>query len=186
MYFFLTPLYAVEMGLSTVAVGAVFFTAKMFDVVTDPLFGALSDKYPTPWGRRPWSVLEPSTLATSETVPFVANCLPTHRQLVPPWLAYKLIYIYKECGHLCRSGAVPGKQPGLPSLPRICSLKLHMPIEEGNAVLDPLELYWIGIIDSLVISLHVNEPVDIVLISFPFGFLARLLQQLVTNSEDSL
>ncbi len=92
LYFFLTSLYAVKMGLGTVTVGAVFFTAKMFDVVTDPLFGALSDKYPTSWGRRPWSGLEPSTRATSETIPFVANCLPTHRQLVPPWLAYKLIY----------------------------------------------------------------------------------------------
>lgn len=58
LYFFLTPLYAVEMGLGTAAVGGIFFTAKMFDVVTDPLFGALSDKYPTPWGRRrPWLVL---------------------------------------------------------------------------------------------------------------------------------
>ncbi|MFQ6004827.1 MAG: MFS transporter [Woeseia sp.] len=58
LYFFLTPLYAVEMGLGTAAVGGVFITAKMFDVVTDPLFGALSDRYPTPWGRRrPWLVL---------------------------------------------------------------------------------------------------------------------------------
>ena len=58
MYFFLTPLYAVEMGLGTAAVGGIFFTAKMFDVVTDPLFGALSDRYKTPWGRRrPWLVV---------------------------------------------------------------------------------------------------------------------------------
>lgn len=58
MYFFLTPLYAVEMGLGTAAVGGIFFTAKMFDVVTDPLFGALSDRYKTRWGRRrPWLVV---------------------------------------------------------------------------------------------------------------------------------
>ena len=58
MYFFLTPLYAVEMGLGTLAVGGIFFTAKMFDVVTDPLFGILSDRYETPWGRRrPWLVV---------------------------------------------------------------------------------------------------------------------------------
>ena len=58
LYFFLTPLYAVEMGLGTAVVGGIFFTAKMFDVVTDPLFGALSDKYPTRWGRRrPWLLL---------------------------------------------------------------------------------------------------------------------------------
>jgi Na+/melibiose symporter-like transporter len=58
MYFFLTPLYAVEMGLGTAAVGGIFFTAKMFDVVTDPLFGAFSDRFKTPWGRRrPWLVI---------------------------------------------------------------------------------------------------------------------------------
>lgn len=58
MYFFLTPLYAVEMGLGTAAVGAIFFTAKMWDVVTDPIFGVVSDKYETRWGRRrPWLVL---------------------------------------------------------------------------------------------------------------------------------
>ncbi len=58
MYFFLTPLYAVEMGLGTAAVSGFCVTAKMFDVMTDPLFGALSDKYKTPWGRRrPWLVV---------------------------------------------------------------------------------------------------------------------------------
>jgi len=58
MYFFLTPLYAVEMGLGTAAVGGIFFTAKMFDVVTDPLFGIVSDRYETRWGRRrPWLVV---------------------------------------------------------------------------------------------------------------------------------
>ncbi|MDH4110730.1 MAG: MFS transporter, partial [Gammaproteobacteria bacterium] len=58
MYFFLTPLYAVEMGLGTAAVGGIFFAAKMWDVVTDPVFGVVSDKFPTRWGRRrPWLVL---------------------------------------------------------------------------------------------------------------------------------
>lgn len=58
MYFFLTPMYAVEMGLGTAAVGAIFFTAKMFDVVTDPIFGLISDRYETRWGRRrPWLVI---------------------------------------------------------------------------------------------------------------------------------
>ena len=79
--------------MGTLAVGGIFFTAKMFDVVTDPLFGALSDKYPTPWGRRPLSVLEPSTLASSETVPVVANCLPRQGQLVLHCLGYEVTYI---------------------------------------------------------------------------------------------
>jgi GPH family glycoside/pentoside/hexuronide:cation symporter len=58
LYFFLTPLYAVEMGIGIATVGATFIIAKIFDIATDPLFGVLSDRYPTRWGRRrPWLVV---------------------------------------------------------------------------------------------------------------------------------
>jgi GPH family glycoside/pentoside/hexuronide:cation symporter len=47
----LPPLYA-ELGLSLTVVGAVFMTARFFDVFTDPLFGVMGDKARTRWGRR--------------------------------------------------------------------------------------------------------------------------------------
>lgn len=47
----LPPLYA-ELGLSLTVVGAIFMTARFFDVFTDPLFGVLGDKVRTRWGRR--------------------------------------------------------------------------------------------------------------------------------------
>ncbi|MDH3352583.1 MAG: MFS transporter [Gammaproteobacteria bacterium] len=57
-YILLMPLYAITMGLDTKAIAGIFFATKMFDVVTDPIFGIVSDKYGTPWGRRrPWLVL---------------------------------------------------------------------------------------------------------------------------------
>jgi len=57
-YILLMPLYAITMGLDAKAIAGIFFTTKMFDVVTDPIFGIVSDRYKTPWGRRrPWLVL---------------------------------------------------------------------------------------------------------------------------------
>ena len=57
-YILLMPLYAITMGLDAKAIAGIFFTTKMFDVVTDPVFGIVSDKYVTPWGRRrPWLVV---------------------------------------------------------------------------------------------------------------------------------
>lgn len=55
---YLPHFYAEEMGLGLAAVGTVFFFARMWDVVTDPMMGLLSDKYPSRWGRRRhWLVL---------------------------------------------------------------------------------------------------------------------------------
>lgn len=47
----LPPLYA-EHGLSLTVVGTVFMLTRVFDVITDPLFGFLGDKFNAPWGRR--------------------------------------------------------------------------------------------------------------------------------------
>ena len=48
---FLPRLYA-ELGLSLTAVGAVFSLTRLFDVASDPIFGALGDRLNTRWGRR--------------------------------------------------------------------------------------------------------------------------------------
>lgn len=48
---FLPPLYA-ELGISLTVIGTLFMFTRIFDVVTDPLFGWLGDKVQTRWGRR--------------------------------------------------------------------------------------------------------------------------------------
>ncbi|MBL8630441.1 MAG: MFS transporter [Rhodospirillaceae bacterium] len=50
---FLPSMYGAELGLA--AAGAALFIARTFDVVTDPLIGALSDRWKSSVGRRkPW------------------------------------------------------------------------------------------------------------------------------------
>ena len=47
----LPPLYA-ELGLSLTVVGTVFMLMRLFDGLTDPVFGVLGDRIHTRWGRR--------------------------------------------------------------------------------------------------------------------------------------
>jgi Na+/melibiose symporter-like transporter len=54
---FIPPFYAGTMGLGLSVVGLIFGLTKLWDVVTDPAFGLLSDRWQTRWGRRrPWLV----------------------------------------------------------------------------------------------------------------------------------
>lgn len=48
---FLPPMYA-EAGLGLTLVGSIFMLTRVFDVVTDPVFGILGDRVNTRWGRR--------------------------------------------------------------------------------------------------------------------------------------
>lgn len=52
---YLAPFYASEMGLELAAVGGIFFLARLWDAVIDPLVGNLSDQTRSRFGRRkPW------------------------------------------------------------------------------------------------------------------------------------
>jgi Na+/melibiose symporter-like transporter len=44
--------YAQALGLSLSAVGGILLVARLWDMITDPLVGFLSDRTPTRWGRR--------------------------------------------------------------------------------------------------------------------------------------
>lgn len=49
---FLPPFYAQMPGLNTGLVGVLIFAARLFDVITDPVIGMLSDRTPPGLGRR--------------------------------------------------------------------------------------------------------------------------------------
>ena len=58
LYVFLPAFYAEELGLGLAAVGGALLLARIWDLLTDPLMGRLSDTLRTPWGRRrPWMLL---------------------------------------------------------------------------------------------------------------------------------
>lgn len=52
---YIPPFYSGTLGLNLAAIGFILMIARLSDVVTDPLVGALSDRTHTRWGRRrPW------------------------------------------------------------------------------------------------------------------------------------
>lgn len=57
LFIYLPTFYASDLGLSLTAVGAVLLIARLWDGLTDPIVGLLSDHTRTRWGRRrPWIV----------------------------------------------------------------------------------------------------------------------------------
>ncbi len=57
MSLYLPLFYSRDLGLSLTDIGLLLMVARISDVVTDPLIGALSDRTRTRWGRRkPWMV----------------------------------------------------------------------------------------------------------------------------------
>ena len=63
---YVPPFYAAELGLELAAVGGIFFLARAWDAITDPLIGHFSDQTRAPWGRRkPWIVIGAPLLMVS-------------------------------------------------------------------------------------------------------------------------
>jgi glycoside/pentoside/hexuronide:cation symporter, GPH family len=55
MTLYLPFFYSRDLGLSITDIGLLLMVARISDVITDPLIGALSDRTPSRWGRRkPW------------------------------------------------------------------------------------------------------------------------------------
>ena len=57
MMLYLNFVYSSEYGIDLIDMGTMMLGARVFDLITDPLVGYLSDHTKTRWGRRrPWMV----------------------------------------------------------------------------------------------------------------------------------
>ena len=52
IYIYLPSFYATDVGLGLAAVGGILLAARIFDTVTDPIVGMVSDRLTWRWGRR--------------------------------------------------------------------------------------------------------------------------------------
>jgi GPH family glycoside/pentoside/hexuronide:cation symporter len=54
---YIVPFYAQELGMELATIGGIFLLARMWDAITDPVIGNLSDRTRSRWGRRkPWII----------------------------------------------------------------------------------------------------------------------------------
>ena len=88
---YLPPFYAQDMGLGLTTVGLIFMLARFWDVITDPLLGALSDRFPTRWGRRRhWIVLSVPIMVLAAWKLY----LPAGEQVSAAYLMIWLLIMY--------------------------------------------------------------------------------------------
>lgn len=96
---YLPAYYAGPLGLGLTATGLVFMFTRLWDVVTDGVFGWAIDRFPTRWGRRKvWMVLSAPLMAISA----LAICFPPQGSgtgYLMFWLFF--IYIWWTLIHLC-------------------------------------------------------------------------------------
>ena len=86
----LPTFYAQSMGLGLSLVGLIFMLARLWDVITDPILGVISDKYETRWGRRRhWIVLSVPILMVSVYMLFMAQA-----PVSPAYLVFWLFFLY--------------------------------------------------------------------------------------------
>ena len=87
---YLPPVYAALSGFSLATVGVVFMIARLWDIVIDPVVGAVMDRYSPPFGRRKfWIAISTPVLMISLWFLFKP---PPDATL--PWLVALLILLY--------------------------------------------------------------------------------------------
>lgn len=86
----LPPFYAGSLGLSLSVVGGIFLLARCWDVITDPVLGMLSDRFPSRWGRRRhWIVIAVPIMLISVVMVFLPR-----EQVSGAYLLFWLFALY--------------------------------------------------------------------------------------------
>lgn len=88
---YIPPFYAESMGLSLASIGLIFTLARIWDVITDPIMGAIIDRYETRWGRRKhWIAIGVPILMLSVYMVF----LPSPEGVSVTYLAFWMLVLY--------------------------------------------------------------------------------------------
>ncbi len=95
---YLPLFYSRDLGLSITDIGLLLMVARITDVITDPLIGALSDRTKTRWGRRkPWMVVGTPLMMISAYQLFSPSSVVTNSYLLIwsmlLWFGWTLINI---------------------------------------------------------------------------------------------
>ena len=91
---YLPPYYAQELGLGLGAVGLIFMLSRVWDAVTDPLVGVLSDRSRSRFGRRkPWIAAGAPLFALSTAAIFAPGLFGVERPGAA-WLSVWLAVFY--------------------------------------------------------------------------------------------
>ena len=87
---YLPAYYAGPMGLGLTVTGLIFMIARFWDVITDPLLGWATDRFPTRWGRRKvWMLVSTPPMALGA----IMICFPPHG-VGAAYLTFWLFFIY--------------------------------------------------------------------------------------------
>ncbi|MBP7701533.1 MAG: MFS transporter [Phenylobacterium sp.] len=91
---YLPPYYAQELGLGLGAVGLIFMLSRVWDAVTDPLVGVLSDRSRSRFGRRkPWIAAGAPLFALATAAIFAPGLFGVGRPGAA-WLSVWLVVFY--------------------------------------------------------------------------------------------
>jgi len=83
---YLPQFYAESMGLGLATVGTIFMVARLWDVITDPMMGIISDRFPSRWGRRRhWIVASVPIMLLSAVMVFMPSA-PTSSFYLFGWM----------------------------------------------------------------------------------------------------
>ncbi len=170
-------------GISALAVGTLFFVARIWDAVNDPMMGVLADKTKTPWGRyRPYSLFVPFIAAIAFILMLSSPELSDSGKLIWAYVTYIVVGMAYTALDVSMMSMVPTftsdseEKTSILAFQRwfaflafviaaMCTIPLVEKLGGGNEVLGyryyGYVIAGISIISSLTMFFHVKEKRDL-------------------------
>lgn len=107
---YLPPIYAEHYGLSLTAIGLIFLFGRLWDAVSDPLIGALSDRTRSRFGRRkPWIAAGGPIFALAAWLLFFPPIAVTPLYLAVVLFVFYLGWTMIQIPYMAWSGEISGQ-----------------------------------------------------------------------------